>query len=319
VRLPSALAGIAAVLMTYVFTKNLFASFGGWHEDQAERIALVASFLLAVSPWSLQFSRAAIEANLAQTLVIAGATFLILSLKRPRLMPLAAVFFALSFYTFNSVRVFTPLLLSGFLLVFAKVWRQRLKWVFVSTLIGSLMLIPLVPFLRSPLARVRFHEVNIFADLDVILKANERIERDGGGWWARLIHNRRLGYAYSFLDHYFDHFSGEFLFARGDVNPKLSVRKMGELYLAELPFLVGGIYVLWRRRSRASALILFWLLAAPLPAATARETPHALRSLTFLPSFQIITAVGAVSAWRHRRGGCLWGGGDVYGSSGPLF
>lgn len=301
VRLPSALAGIGAVFLTYFLSRALFAQAGKNRPGNVEHPALVAAFLLAVSPWHLQLSRAAIEANLATTWIIAGATFLVLSRQRPKLLPAAAVFWALGFYTFNSSRVFVPLLVLGAGVLFAKDWLKNWRWTLLALATGGLILLPLIPFLRSPLASLRFHEVNIFADFKIVQTANLRLDQDHWAWWARIVHNRRLGYALSFLDHYFDHFSGEFLFGRGDNNPKLSTGKMGELYLAELPFLLLGLVWLLRHRSAAGWFILFWMVAAPIPAATARETPHALRALTFLPSFQIITALGLTRVWPRAR------------------
>ncbi len=51
-----------------------------------------------------------------------------------------------------------------------------------------------------------------------------------------------------------------------------------------------------------SAVLIFWLLIAPIPAAMARETPHALRILNVLPVPQIISAIGlfwVVSKWKR--------------------
>jgi hypothetical protein len=82
------------------------------------------------------------------------------------------------------------------------------------------------------------------------------------------------------------------LFISGDGNPKFSLQDVGQLYLFDLPFLLSGAYFLIRRKEKAAFPILWWLLAAPIPAATARETPHALRILDSLPTWQIITAYG---------------------------
>src|SRR3989344_8827227 len=54
VRLPSALFGILAVLATYFLVKEIFSD---------RRIAFLSSFLLAISPWHIQFSRIAFESN----------------------------------------------------------------------------------------------------------------------------------------------------------------------------------------------------------------------------------------------------------------
>jgi 4-amino-4-deoxy-L-arabinose transferase-like glycosyltransferase len=108
IRLPSALAGILAVLLTYLFASRLFLFWGGGLKDKAELIGLAAAFLLAISPWHLQLSRTGIEANLAATLVLAGATLLIYATQKPQLLPVAPLFLVASLYTFNRNRFFTP-------------------------------------------------------------------------------------------------------------------------------------------------------------------------------------------------------------------
>ena len=54
VRFPSAFFGVLTVAITYLLTKRIF---------RREKIALFAGFFLAISPWHIQFSRGAFEAN----------------------------------------------------------------------------------------------------------------------------------------------------------------------------------------------------------------------------------------------------------------
>ena len=65
VRLPSAIAGIMAVYLTYLVTKKLFG----------EKAGLWASLFLAISPWHLMLSRPAFEANVSLTLILIGVYF----------------------------------------------------------------------------------------------------------------------------------------------------------------------------------------------------------------------------------------------------
>ncbi len=76
---------------------------------------------------------------------------------------------------------------------------------------------------------------------------------------------------------------------------------MGELYVWDLLFLLLGIYWLITKREKSLVVLMVWMLIAPIPAATARETPHALRILSILPTFQIIIAYGLYSLWSWLR------------------
>ena len=149
-----------------------------------------------------------------------------------------------------------------------------------------------MPHLLSREGKLRFNEVTWLNDLDLIKISNQRALLDGNNLLAQLIHNRRVVYIQEFLKHYFDHIKPSYLFATGDVNPRLSSQNVGQLYWVELPFMLVGLYFLLRSKNNASWLIFAWLILAPIPAALARETPHALRSENILPIPQLVIAYG---------------------------
>lgn len=288
VRFPSAAAGVVMVVITYLLARKLTNSQHG---------GITAAFLLAVSPWSLQLSRAAFEAHLAALFNLLGIYLFLIGLKKLRLIPVSFLMFVLSFYTFNANRILTPLVLLFLSLIYAReVWHAK-KWIVISVLLTAFLLLPSISYLQSRESRLRFQEVTIFTSLNTVKKANERIARMGNTWWARIIHNRRVYFAREFMNHYLDHFKGEFLFIKGDRNPRLSTQDIGELYLFELPLLVVGVISVIRRRDKVTALLFGWLFIAPIPAGMARETPHMLRVASMLPTFQIFSAVGAINIW----------------------
>src|SRR4030042_5008814 len=77
VRFPSAFAGVLTVLLTYIFTRQLFKN---------NNIALWASFFLAISPWHLQFSRGGFEANFMIFLTLLGVVLFLNSFKKSFLL-----------------------------------------------------------------------------------------------------------------------------------------------------------------------------------------------------------------------------------------
>lgn len=287
VRLPSAVAGIFLVLITFMLAGELGLSLPA---------SLLAALFVAISPWSLQFSRGAFEANLATTLSAAGVYFFLRGLRRKQSLSFlfSGLFFALSMYTFNSHRIFVPLLIVAlFLIYFKNTWLIKTKIIPFATVLAILIL-PLLLYGRTREATLRFYEVTWLNDLSPIELANQRISTDGNAWWAKIVHNRRITYGLEFLKHYTDHFRADFLFYSGDVNLRLSTQAVGEMYWLDLPFLLIGIFYLLKKRNKTSALLLVWVLLAPIPAATARETPHALRAENILPVPQILTALGLV-------------------------
>lgn len=295
IRFPSALFGTFSVLLTFFVVKQIFNKTGKLSKENVERAALLSSLFLAISPWHVMLSRAAFEANVASFFIILGVLFFLLAINRkPIVLILSGLSFALSFYTFNSARVFVPIFILTIAIVFAKELVRIKKEVILSSVIGFAILIPLASFLLSPQAGLRYKEVNIFSDPNLIKISNQEIANDGNTIFAKTIHNRRVYFAREYLKHYLDNLSPTFLFIKGDGNPRFSIQDVGEMYLWDLPFFLLGFLFLFKKREGFWIIIPLWLLLGIVPSAFARETPHALRIESTLPTFQILTAYGLV-------------------------
>ena len=283
VRFPSSLAGILMTIFTYLLLKKIFKS---------NKLSLLASFLFALSPWSIHLSRVAFEANLAAFFNLAGIYFFIKGKKSGLYILFSALFFLFSFYTFNANRIIAPLIYLMLSLIFFRSTIVNIKWHTLSIMVCLILLIPSIDFLKSQNSKLRFQEVSIFNNLSPIILSNQRMAVDGNSFLSGLIHNRRFLYFKDYLKHFSDNFSGRFLFTHGDVNPRLSVQGMGQLYFLDLPFFVVGLIYLIFKRDKITFLIFFWMLLSVTAAGTARETPHALRIASILPAYQIIIAIG---------------------------
>lgn len=288
VRFPSAFLGALTVLITYFLTKRIF-----WTSKSREQYGLLSALFLAISPWHIMLSRGAFEANVATFFLVAGVFFFLKGVQdKNRYIIFSIISFVISVYTFNTARIVAPLLVLLLGFAFRRQLLENRKQAFIAILVGILLLLPTLKFLLTPAASLRFKEVNIFSDIDVVERVNQEIENDKNAKWPTFLHNRRFAYAVEYLKHYFDNLSPSFLFFKGDGNPKFSTQDVGQMYLWELPFFVAGLLFLFRQRIGYWWIIPLWLLIGIIPAATARETPHALRIETTLPTFQILTAIG---------------------------
>lgn len=296
VRLPSALFGTLSVLVTFFLAKRLFPQIEGQIRIRTDILALLVAIFLAISPWHINLSRAAFEANVASFFIISGVWLFLewVDKKKWYYLSLSAISFVFSIYTFNTARIVAPLLIVVLAFTSIKILMVKKRDVLIAGVIGFLLLLPTLGFLFTPQASLRFHEVNIFSDIGIINRTNQEMAYDGNTLWSRILHNRRLAYGVEYLRHYFDHFNPSFLFIRGDGNPKFSTQDVGQLYFWDLPFFILGILFLIRWRIGRWWLVFLWLLLGIVPAASARETPHALRIETSLPTFQIITAFGTM-------------------------
>lgn len=296
-RLPSAVMGVFAVLGTFFLVKELFG-----RTFLSSKLSLLSSFLLAISPWHIQFSRIAFEANSGITLNIWGTVAFLAALRKPGYLPVSAALFALAMYAYHSERVFVPLLA---LLLFG-IYRKQLsiKSIFLSLVVGSLIIAPLIPVVFNQTALLRLRGTSSFTDKTNLLARNiEKIEEDRhrGDKIGELLDNRRIVFAKTIADGYLTHFSLKWLFLTGD-NPRHHAPDMGLLYLWELPFLLLGIYIVAKHhKSEIRNLLFGWLLIAPIAAAPTTGLPHAIRTLVFLPVFQIIIALGIFRFLRVKK------------------
>ena len=316
VRFPSALAGTISILLIYLLTKKFFelgdlsgeCPNGLSRSERRPKLALLASFLLGISPWHFMLSRAAFEANLATCFFVIAVYLLFCFWNNKKIIPaiFSAFFFALTLYTFNSFKIVTPLFLLAFVILLVSLWlKPRLpRWVrqlpqlglikpgIIFSILLILFLSPLIPYFFNRESRLRFDEVNIFKNLAPIEISNQRRAYQDNDFIARLINHRYLLHGSALIKNFFIHFNPSYLFIRGDGNPRFSTQTTGQFYLFEfIPLLIGAYYLI-KKHPRLSIFFFAWLLISLLPAALAREVPHALRSLGMLPIPQIILAFG---------------------------
>ncbi|MCX6793778.1 MAG: glycosyltransferase family 39 protein [Candidatus Gottesmanbacteria bacterium] len=296
-RFPSAIMGVLAVLGTYFLVKELL---------KKNKYALLSAFLLAISPWSIQFSRIAFEANIGVTLNIWAVTAFLAGLKRRIFLPVAAVLFALGMYAYHSERIFLPLLIIILVFVYRRELfvKEHTKSLIFSVILGIVVVAPLIPVVFNQTALLRLRGTSSFTDKTTLLARDiTKLEADQrvGDRIGQLLDNRRIVFAKTVAAGYLSHFSFKWLFLTGD-NQRHHAPDMGLLYLWELPFLLYGIYrVLKYMKGPMRAVLVGWLLIAPLAASPTTGLPHAVRTLVFLPVFGVFTAVGIVDAIRLKR------------------
>lgn len=308
VRLPSAFFGILTVIATYFLVEELFKGsklklkicefeFG---------IPEITTLLLAISPWHLQFSRVAFESNVGLAFNIFGVLFFLKGLKSPKLLLISSFFMGLNLYTYQSEKVFTPLLLLVLLISFRKrLFSLSRRYLFYSVILGVVISLPMAFFIMTNKeALVRAQGVSIFSNRTELLSNSiQKIKQDKetNDYLGILLDNRRIIYGKKMIENYFSHYDLNWLFINGDTKIyRHHAPNMGLLYLWELPFLFVGIYVLIFGfkadgfDGQAKALIFLWFLIAPIPASITNGVPHAVRTLNFLPIFQIFIAIGFI-------------------------
>ena len=293
VRFPSAIMGILTLISVYFLVRKLF---------QKENIALLTTFLLAISPWHIQFSRIAFESNVGLALNIFAATFFLYGLKKHWMLIFAAIFAGLSVHSYQSDRVFTPLFILGMLIIYFKSFiKVPKKYIVSAFVVGLIIILPLVIYICSDSnVLLRAKGTSVFSDNMVLLKDNAKRNEfniESSNELGKIIDNRRVVYARSVLENYLSHFSPNWLL-RGDI-ARHHAPEMGLIYIWEFPFILIGIYILLFSKfdKRAKYFIFFWFLLAPIPASITTGVPHAVRTLNFLPTWQIFSALGLIATY----------------------
>lgn len=295
IRFPSAVIGIISVLLTFLLIKELFKN---------EKIALLSAFVLAISPWHIQFSRTAFEANLGVFLNILTAYLFVKGLKKPYLLFVSAITSGLSIYAYQSEKIFAPLFMLSLVLIFRKELTEVGRKYFVPFfIIGFLVVTPLLfSMVKNPESLNRARSTSFIAESKFFSHTAERVstDKENNDLMGLVLDNRRAVYVRQSIGAYLSHFNPNWLFIEGDL-PRHHAPNMGLLYLWELPFLLMGLYFLiFGKFSRKTKLFIFsWFLISPIPAAVTNDVPHAVRTLNFLPTYQIFVALGIYSF-------CVW-------------
>lgn len=304
VRLPSVLAGIGVVIglgvLTWQMSHSLFSI------AQRQRLAVISLGLTAISPWLIQFSRAAWEVNLATFFVLWGVicgwqSLSILSTHSRRFAWLAASIFLLfaSMYTYHSARITAPILglmIGGWFLWqewSTASWKTGLKQYGLLTFLIVGLSLPFIQAWNSPALNQRLAETSIFSDSAVIEESNRLREAHGPGFFGWLMAHRFVLFGEKASTQFLDHFRPDFLFVTGDSNPRHSSQYFGLFYPFEGLFLiVGTFWIIKTLPSRTKQLLGVWLVAGILPAALSTGVPHALRILPASPVFLVTITFG---------------------------
>lgn len=301
VRLPSAFFGVISVIAVYFLVKELFLRFNTKNKWlNTEVLALLSSFFLAISPWAIQFSRVAYEANVGVTLNILLVLFFLKGLKKPLLLLPSAVFGALAIYAYQSEKVFIPLLVLLLIIIYRKdLFVVGKKYIVSAILLGFVLLSPMLIYLyNNSAALLRVTATSVFSYKSEFLPTyTTRLAEDtqNSDLVGIVLENRRIVYAKKIVEGYLSHFDPNWLFTSGDIQ-RHHAPNIGNLYLFELPLILAGIYLLifGKFGIKTKLLIFGWLLVTPLPASITVQVPHSVRTLNFLPVWQILSALGVI-------------------------
>jgi hypothetical protein len=183
----------------------------------------------------------------------------------------SALSFGVGFYGYEPVRLFMPVFLVGFVVIYRRELTGKREYLISGIILGLTITAPLVRFyMTHPYqANMRFNELSVF-----------RQDNPGELFIRNFLSHRSLNY----------------LFYEGDGYVVLSARGYGELHMFELPLVLIGLVVCAMSFRREYLVVLLWFFTYSISAdLTVWGVPHALRTFNAVPVFEIIAAIGLVS------------------------
>ena len=306
-RLPSAVAGILTVLLTYWLGARLFNRPAG----------LVAAFLVALSPWNIALSRWGHEAAigpLVVALALAAWLWAGLPLRDGEVRPVvwralvAGLLTGVACYGYAAVRLFLPPFVAACVLVNWRAW-----WALLRTRRDVLSLVALLVGLAATIGPLGYEHI---AHGKELAKRAEFL-------WLWQPDDPVSVRVTKVLARYADHFTPDSLFGGGDRSEIHMPAGYGMYHWYALPPMLVGLGVMFRNlwKSRAARVLLCWVIlypagdclypGMPYPAAdgSMHNSMHMLRSAPGLIAPALLAAVGAAAVglwiWRRSRAGCI--------------
>lgn len=269
VRITSALYGVLEVLMIYFVGKEYFN----------EKIGLWSSFLLAISPWHIHFSRVGFQLIAAIFWLLFSLYFLHKSFKNSNYYILAIIGLILTFFSYSTTKMYIPFIFLFHIFSYRKEWAKLCKDVYVwSITIAGIVLVSLLiyPSVQNGAFFQRWNQVD---------KEMNLLEIGQG---------------------YINHFSSDFLFITGDAQfpiqdvQRHSIHGVGQLYWFQISFLIISLaaFLVSKKERMKMLFFVMFLYIYPLGSIFTSVQPQATRSILGVIPFTILTAYGIEETFR---------------------
>ncbi len=290
VRLPSAIAGASLVYLIYQLSYQFF---------QKKKLALLASLLMAISPWGIFFSRISYEANLATSMLALAAIFFSKYYYQKKssffLVP-TALLLGLTIFTYHAFVLFAPLFaISLALLVLTAKRTEIKKWKYLSL---SIMIFFIGLSVYSTLSSGSINKLSSTSLFDDKHMINERVDIIRGDKaneseiGKKVLHNKYTAVAYQILQNYTLSYSPTFLFDKGGEKFLHNIGNFGNFYLIDALFLIVGLVAIAYNREKRIVVLFLWFVLGPIPSAITTDAPSSTRLFLMLPAFILVSSYG---------------------------
>lgn len=294
VRFTSAFLGTLCIPVLYFLLRQIFK------QDLSIKLSkhtlslpLPAALILAISPWHINFSRAAFESNASTFFILAGTLFLFKAKQNSRFFVLSALLFAFSLYFYYTARVVVPAIVAAFLFTYRNEIKKQGRTALHVLLFFFLIILSLVQFIFTS-GQARVSQVSIFESREVTQDYRAMQERSTNQVTSKLFYSDKAAYAEQFVDNYLKNFNLDYYFTTG-------TGPTGLLYVWEAPFFFLGIGILLLMKHKAKWVIVAWFFTVPIVGGLTMNQPNALRILPNSVITPVFTALGIIAAASYFR------------------
>lgn len=267
VRLPSVLAGIGLIVVTYGIVHRLT------HNPLA---AMMSATIVSIQPWELFYSRMGYEAHLGLFLFLTSVLCWLHDKLFIRIVGIVILFAAV--LTYNTPLLLLPLVILLLLCLPKMTVRYKTLLTIGITIVGVCGFL----LLRSVTAQKQ--AITIMSD-PTLIDAQASAYTASTSLSNRIWNNRYVFWIRLIIWHEIQSFSPLFLVLSGGQNPWHSLPGSGHIYgSVYLIALFGLFWGSWKYRRQWQILFIGWmtLFGSLAPSVITVDSPHATRSLVFL-------------------------------------
>lgn len=307
VRMADVMLGTINILLVFILIMQ-------WRKNYLN--AIITAFVFAANPWQIQFSRFNHEANSAVFMVLLALIIFFNSLKKKSFywLLLSVLVLSLGMYTYRTMSLFVPVLfLTLFLIYSSKLKIFGHKKLIIAALVFLIITLPFLETTTFGSADTpRIKQISVFSDPELPILIQRSREFDSGDLANSTIgkkavlqsyffHNKPLGYLGNFFRNYFESFSVDFLFLKGDPNHRHSIPNFGMLLRIDiLALALGLLYLFQNIRRLENKLVLSLFFLSPVPSSlTIDGNFHAGRLFIFSLPLLIIVSMGWIKFYDY--------------------
>ncbi len=311
VRFSSALFGSVMVTAAYLLARAV---------SRNKAVGFVAAILLAVTPWSFMLSRIGHgHITILVLLVIFQSYFFLRSTKTSDYF-LNLLLLSLSLIFYPSMVIITPFFALLVLYYGYQTLPSKKRPLTLFTTIVCVSILLGIAVNRFNLFKVSGRALDLAIWRDV--NTPWEIDKFRALSWNsapsifsfglppeqmanKLVYNRAMANASTFIRNYLSFFSPDWLFLKGDPILRHSTGMVGAFYPFLMPFMLYGAFRFFQTSDQKKKLtFLLWILISPIPAAITKDgAGYLLRVVTMLPFLTYFCALGIVDSFNliHKR------------------